>query len=329
MEIFIFTDSQSIESYFSEIKKFDEFTINIHPVSDFKKAIKYIHSCDLIYLDISSMPDDIMIKMIKIMYSSKGKRFGVIDPEGKTKSISALFHNGIIDYVGPHDIEEKFDAKRLEEILTFRECRLDISDYDNIVLNEKNITVDRGWEEIEENKEYTFCIMFIRLENFEYIKKNHGPEFAEELISKFREYVTTETAAIDGKIWRWDDPAGLVVFPFNGKSCDAIMASFKMIRDRILLSVEICTSPQMLDLTIILHLGNMVYKPVGKTGTTISDSINFVFHASEFLSPKGRFYISDPLFSFIPEGIRDLFRQVNMFEGRDMKMMKAMKYNVN
>jgi hypothetical protein len=224
------------------------------------------------------------------------------------------------------ELEKGIDKKRIKSAVKFKGHDHNPESF-NTIKPDSLITVKGGWDDININNEYTFCIMYIVLDQSNSSVKKTVNGSHNNLENRFKVYLENELKKINGKIWRWDDNQGLILFPYDGERCDAVLACFKLMRDRIFVSIEQCNSSILLSYTIILHLGNLKYQQRGKTGTTISESINFIYHASETFTKKGIFYITDSLYDKIPAGYRDLFVPAGIFEGIEMKRMKRVLYN--
>jgi hypothetical protein len=76
---------------------------------------------------------------------------------------------------------------------------------------------------------------------------------------------------------------------------------------------------------MILHLGNTVYRSRGKTGTIVSDTINFLFHMGKQFSQRSHFYITAPVAPFIPDRLKKDFIPAGTFEGVKISKMRLPK----
>ena len=73
-------------------------------------------------------------------------------------------------------------------------------------------------------------------------------------------------------MWIWNNFEGLILFPFNGKTCDAILACFRMILYRKMTCVEKLSFNTLFSFRIALHIGSTVYERRGNTKNIISNS---------------------------------------------------------
>jgi hypothetical protein len=117
-------------------------------------------------------------------------------------------------------------------------------------------------------------------------------------------------------VWMWMDFCGLVLIPFDGERCEAVLSCLRMVMNRAITSVEDCELGMLLSFRIALHIGNTVYRARGDTGSIISDSINSIFHLGQKFARPGHYLLTENVEPFIPSGVRDLFKGEGVYEGR-------------
>jgi|GEM_PF-800139 len=320
MEIYIFSDNEKISSNFSAVEKSKEFNLKVMPVDKFRQTAKKLNHCEMIYLDISGMNDSDRKKNINFMSKLKFVRCGIIDPSDSTDSISHLFHMGFSDYLESRELNNGITPQRLKENIQFKTCHLPPVRSDGARIRAKE--APDSWSGIEDGEEYTFCLLFLRIDRIKEMKRNYGHKFIEQLTRKYLGLFEKSVSAHNGKIWNWDINKGVALFPYNDRCGEIILSGFRFIRDSILLSAEYLHSPVKLEFTIIVHLGNLEYHERGKTGTTVSESMNLLYHAAELMAKPGNYYLSQNMASYTPEEIEDLFVDAGEFEGYSFKRMK-------
>jgi hypothetical protein len=87
----------------------------------------------------------------------------------------------------------------------------------------KYILSGTNWKSIRSGQEYTFCFMYIELDNRQKLKGVFSAEKLEQVNQEFHDYIQRQVDPLLGKIWMWVDFYGLVLFPFDGEKCDAIL----------------------------------------------------------------------------------------------------------
>ena len=323
MEIIIFSNNKKIGESFKGIEKTKEHSLSYHPARDHNKIIKDINDNSIIYFDITGLTFPAASKIIKSFSKMKNIHYGIIDQKGIIKDVADLFHNGACEYIGKDIFKEGITKKRFQNALEF--LNIDPKDQN---LNKKKKIDKKGyilsgsdWGKLKKGKEYTFCFMFIELDNQKKIKEKYGRDQLLEYMAAYHDSISEKVEKINGKIWMWMDFGGLILIPFDGKKCDAITASFELILNRNIISVERYAYDMLLSYRIALHIGNTKYKPRGDTGDIVSDSINSIFHLGQKLAKPSDFMMTENLFEFIPQGLEDCFKDVGEFEGREIKRM--------
>ncbi len=323
MKITIFSDRKNISKPFEKLLKARGCSVKFSPVKDFSAAVKAFHAEDLFYLDISSVNETDRKKFYNLIYKTKNARIGIIDPDNSVADIAELFHNGIADYIGKGIFSTGITLKRIQKVYEYRP----IDGGDPVCEKEDNrvrnyILSGNDWSQINPGKEYTFCFMFIELDNFSDMKKTAGAERARVITEAFHKFIAQYISPINGRIWMWMEHSGVILFPFDGKNCDAVLASFKLMLNRYLINMIDLTMDYFYSYHIVLHIGNTVYRERGETGTIVSDSINSIFHLGQKYAEDGNFYLTDEMEPYIPAGLCDYFVYSGEFEGRKLLRMK-------
>ncbi len=318
MNLAIYSDTKNINTLFASLKK--GYTLNFFPLEQLKKDFKAIEPDTLVYIDVSSLDEANRDKTVKLCRKLGNCRVGIIDSKGTVPDIAELFHGGIADYIGKAVYQDGVSAKRLKSILDFKQLEID----------EKSVSAARsdyilsniGWNNIKPGNEYTFCFMFIELDNQKEIKSIYGGQNFDHFQERFHNLLETLLLPVDGKIWMWMDFGGLALIPFDGKTCDAVLNSFRMILNRRLYLAEFMETNIDISFRIALHIGNTEFKKRGDTGKIVSDTINSIFHLGQKFARPGDYCITSEVFPFIPPGLGKCFLSAGEFEGREIMRMR-------
>jgi hypothetical protein len=178
------------------------------------------------------------------------------------------------------------------------------------------------WSTVRAGQEYTFGMMYIELDGQSRFKNKLSDAQLNSLMNSFKRYIESAIAPLRGMIWIWNDFGGLILFPFDGKLCEAPVVCLRLMLARKIFSVEETGLDLILSYRIAFHIGNTVYKRKGNTGTIVSKSINTIFHLGQKYLHEGQFYITEEAFRFIPEGLKKTFTRVGNYEGHDILRMK-------
>ncbi len=317
MNVTVYSDTKKTEDLFSSIKK--GYTFQYLSLDKLKKGLKQVQPGTLVYVDISTLDETNRGKTLKLCQKLDQCHVGIIDSKGVIPDVAELFHRGASDYIGKNQYREGITQKRLKTVTAFK--KLDISE-EITAIRSDYISSDIGWENIKPGNEYTFCFMFIELDNQKEIKSVYGGQNFDQFQERFHNLLEMLLNPLEGKIWMWMDFGGLALIPFDGKKCDAILKAFRMILNRRLYLAEHLETNIDITYRIALHIGNTEYKQRGETGKIVSDTINSIFHLGQKFAGPGDFCMTSELFPFIPPGMKPCFLPAGEFEAREiMKMM--------
>lgn len=321
MNIYIFSKTKNIEKTFAAPVKAGKHTLKVCPPSGLKKTMKEAPAGSLLYADASSFARPELAQALKVLGKIEGGLFGVLDPKGAIEDVGGLFHDGAADYIGAAQIKKGLAKSRIERILKFK--NIELPD-DRLKARMKNyILSGSDWKNVRQGQEYTFCFLFIELDNRSALKAA-GPEQFTRMTSAFRQYIEETAAPLHGRVWIWMDYGGLVIFPFDGTSSGAVEAALRLFVNRVLMSAEIIKLDIALSYRIALHIGNTEYKGKGETGTIVADSINSVFHLGQKFAEPGSLCCTEDIFFLVPPVMAGLFAPAGEYEGRNIHMMKPL-----
>ena len=156
-------------------------------------------------------------------------------------------------------------------------------------------------------------------------KKKSGRAHIDKILDIFHRHIEKTFVPYGGKIWMWMNHGGLVLFPFNGENCTFLEACLRLVLNRRIISIEEYGYNTLITYKMAVHIGNTIYKTRGETGEIISDSINFLFHIGKKYAEKERFYVTESVKPFMPQGLAELFKQNGDFEGVKMYSLRLPK----
>lgn len=323
MEIRVFSDSRNIEKSFHGFGAKSGLTLTVRPLKELKKHLAEPRRGCFIYVDLSGYSAAEQKKIIQNLSRNTHHCYGFIDPKGTVNDVAELFHGGASDYVGKELYRQGISHKRIQKIMEFRKAELkDDVDFPDEVKACNYIISGSNWNNIKPGQEYTFCFMFIELDQKKASKKTFGDRAMNNPLEPFVNFIERNVGAVNGKIWMWNDYGGLILFPFDGKKIDAILTCFRMIMARKIFSIEESGFNALISYRIVLHLGNTIYQTKGETGTIVSDSINTIFHLVHKFAEPGYFYLTKEVFQFTPPALKNMFIPAGTFEGREIMRMR-------
>lgn len=322
MELAIFTKSKAVKTYFNPLLKSRTHSAEILDPAQLEQVLKQNQSGLFVYVDVSGLEETARDSFLQSFPRRKKIRVGIVDPTGLIDDIGRLFHSGAVDYLGKRALTQTFSAKRLDaalRLMPFKDSRVDSEKAE--VSTDWKLSGNK-WSGIRSGQEYTFCFLFVEIDLIDEWKRKSGQEHLDNVKKAFYRHIERVVSPLSGRIWMWMDMGGLVLFPFDGKQCPAILTCFKLVLDRVIISAEEFTYGTIISYRIALHIGNTVYKARGNTGTIVSGDINFLFHVGQKFAKPGHFYLTEPAVRFIPKGLESCFVDAGVFEDVSMTRMK-------
>lgn len=321
MLIEVFTDNKNIVGMFSNLQKNNSFIISIRDKATIGAALQKVPPLSVVYIDITSLDEGEVKTYMDPILKNQMHWCGLIDPKGEIANIGTLFHNGYADYISKKELKQPIEPERIHKLMEFKACN--ISDHllkDN-ALSLNIINSPSNWEMIREGAEYTFVMLYLRLDHTSTLKMKYGYQFTDKLTNTFFDYFQKVIENINGKLWTKSINQGLFLIPYSPDEMNALLATYRLMLNKLIISGEILGAPELLDYTIILHLGNVDYLPQDLSGRAVSDSLNFLYHAANEKVAPGSLYVTDRLYEYIPKEIADLFEEIGNFEGHELKKL--------
>jgi hypothetical protein len=178
-----------------------------------------------------------------------------------------------------------------------------------------------GWRGIQTDREHTFSILYVELDNEDDLRKRYEKRHLQTAVEKFKQYISGLSGLFNGRMWFWSGFSGIILFPFDGDICRAAECGFRLVLYKHLHDVEGSHFPQYVSFRMALHLGNLLYREKN-TGEIISDALNTVCHIGKKYLTPGRFYITEEAQEFVSPPLEPFFTPVGSFENRTIFKMK-------
>lgn len=333
MKILIFSNRRDIKELFASVGKSEKYSFSYHTCSEIESMLPTLSSDTFIYLDIDDYDASARRKMLKKLsrkklFRMKEHGYGIIDPQSIIEDPATLFHNGASDYIGREVYEKGIDRERLGKAVSYGRTQPHIPS-PTIPKKEKapkgkptlaSPSID--WTRIKPGQEYLFSLMYVELDDQNELKGHLGDSKINLIKTSFREFIKKKVEPHGGRIWMWQDFGGLILFPFDGVECDAVLACFRLILFRKIYNVEESRFHTMLSYHIALHLNSVVYTYDRDTSTVISDSVNTIFNIGKKHVPSGNLYVTEDALHYAPEKLKACFMPAGRFEGREVERMR-------
>jgi len=295
-------------------------------MDQFWGRLKAIDTPTLCYLDLSGIEEKKIQAYLRALRKKDKIVFGIIDQTGMIKDVAGLFHNGAVDYLNRHTLDGALGAGRLTRIREFvhgiHPALLEAAAASTRELRKAPYLLSGDdWAAVVPGREYTFSMMFIELDGKEQMEKSYGTKNLSIALSSFRKFVDGFVRKFGGRLWIWFSFGGIVLFPFDGKSCPALTCGFRLMLFRHLYDIEGSHFPHFLSFRTALQIGNTPYTQKN-TGHIVSASLNSIFHLGQRFVRPGNFCVTEEVVQFGHPALRDYFLNAGTFEGRNILRMR-------
>ncbi len=334
--VVLVTEDDRVIDFFQPLRRSRKFSFEVMKYREWSKSDDHAFC----YLDISSLKQRQLESELRAL-SRANHPWGIVDPEGIVDDVAALFHRGAGDYI---DLRREFSFKtarvrravdffthlRGEEFPEKSKKSEDLSP-SKVVKNQRGVGSKStdfaqpsiSWEHVKKNGEYSFSFLYVELLPSGDWKGKSGDSHKEQMQTAFHDVVAERVAGFGGKIWMWNEWTGLVLFPFDGKNCDAVVPGIRLLLNRVLISIEGGAFQTVLNFKLALHVGSTTYRERGQTGTIISDDVNFIFHLGVKKAEANTLYLTDTSYPLISKGLHPLFQEGEVFEGHRIYHMAS------
>ncbi|MDR1429217.1 MAG: hypothetical protein LBI85_02925 [Spirochaetaceae bacterium] len=289
---------------------------------------------DVVYIEASSAP---ALKKSIASVKRKPVPWGILDPKGIVSDPAEYFFLGASDYLGPGPFKKGIDKKRLAAMKAFASRasgggvlkgsaplsgkKGGVSLWEGGNSARLQGAAFKGWGSVSSGQVYPFFFFFVSLSGPSSLRGRLGEAGYITLRDRLKNYLQQVFKPVDGLLWMESETTCLLLVPSKIQNVQAALASaLRMLLNTPLIAHEVFGMAAIpLEFTLALHYGKTAYKPPGKTGTVVSDAVNFVFHLGHKYAGRGRLTISNEVpEEAVPEGVRDLFVSAGEYEGRTL-----------
>lgn len=278
---------------------------------------------DLCYADISGLGDKEISKLVNSLKRRCGTiPWGIIDPKGVVEDPAELFFNGMSDYIGRKLCISGIDGKRFGSVVTyFSGACTEAAKEKTANPESKKIKLPSnkfpGWDSIRAGEVCPFFFLYAAFEGTSNLRSRLGENGFNLLKTRLRSLLQQNLDKADPLLWIETETDFLFLLPPKAQNVRvAVTACLKMnMSTPLVISEKLGLINIPGDFRFALHYGKTAFKAPGKTGTIISEAVNFIFHLGTKFSRPGRLAISDEVpGEAIPEQLRDMFTAAGCFE---------------
>ena len=333
MDLVIFTDSKTVKNSFSAIERYRSSDLIYISPKSLRKDIKNICRKDIIYIDISGYSQKEINSLFifwdleflnKYSFDCVQNFFSchflnlLITKTAFIPPKAELFFRNISDYIGKSLLKNSISPARIKKAVEFREMP---PEEETEKMKEDYILVN-DWSEIKPGKEYTFIFLFIGIDNTDILKQRYNTDILVKMQNSLRNYLENFLKPFNGRMWIWNDFSGIILFPFNGKDSDAVLAACRLHLNQRIITIECLNINTVITFRLVMHIGNTVFRKRGSTGNIISNTMNSIFHIGQKYTGPENFSITEDVLRFLKNGLKENFMTSGSFEGNEIYKFK-------
>jgi hypothetical protein len=281
---------------------------------------------DMTYIDISSLGPDARRKAIQSLRRRSGDAaWGIIDPSAVIDDPAMVFFDGASDYIGPGAIEGGINKSRVKAVLAFAALQ---SALNAIVLSRGSenpsppAPADEfpSWKSIVPGMVYPFYFLYVSVTGQSSLKVRLGEPGYAAFRDRLRAFIQQSFSDADILLWMEKETNSLYLLPPRASNIrSAIIACLRILVWTPLIGYEKFGLPFPVEFSFALHRGRSEFATPGKTGTIVSDALNFIFHLGTKRAEPGRITISaEAACDAVPEQFSDLFVDGGSYEGHGL-----------
>jgi len=282
---------------------------------------------DFSYLNIAGLDGNERRKtMLAIRRRCGQTAWGVADPQGDLDDPAMVFFMGACDYLGPKVFTQGVDKARTRDVRAYALFRLECDDTRASVPAPSSSSAGAdaeafgGWKVVKPGVIYPFYFLFIAASAQMNLKTRLGESGYIAFRDRLRAQIQQMLAEADPLLWMETDTTAIYLIPSTARTGrNVIIACLRLILGTPIFGYERLGLPFPIEFTCAMHHGSTEFAVPGKTGTIVSDAVNFIFHLGAKCAQPERLTISSDVDrSVIPPSLRELFVDAGVFEGRSL-----------
>jgi len=285
------------------------------------------HQGDVTYVDFTGLDEDARRKaLVTIRRRCAGEAWGIIDPEGTLDDPAMIFFSGACDYLGPAACRVGIDKARLRAVLAYSSARRNtVLDCVAPAIPNGDSSCDEspqapfcGWKSIVPGTVYPFFFLYVSVSAQLNLKTRLGEAGYVNFRDRLRTLCQQTFSEAEPLLWMETDASALYLVPPQAANVSAVTETcLRMLLGAPLLGYERLYLPFPITFSFALHSGSTEFAPPGKTGTIVSDAVNYIYHLGSKHAGPGRLTVSEEAAKLtVTPRFEDLFTPAGNFEGR-------------
>jgi hypothetical protein len=186
-----------------------------------------------------------------------------------------------------------------------------------------------GWKSIRSGETLPFVLLFVSLSGKVNLGSRLGEAAYAQVWKRLLQYLQQTLKEADALLWIENETNCLFLVPPNARYTEAaVTASLKTLIGAPMVAMETLGLSILPDFIFAMHYGKITYKAPGKTGTVVSDAVNFIYHLGAKHAETGRLTISGEVpEEAVPRRLDDVFTDAGEFEGRSIRHSRRFIYS--
>lgn len=277
----------------------------------------------IIYLDAAALPKRGLADALDRLSCARHLRWAIIDRVRTIRDPASVFHSGACDYVGPDAEEGSIDSQRLDRVAAFA-SRLDPEASRHHAHRSHGLAFP-GWDALEEGKNYELLSLYAALADADGLRTRLGETRFARLKANAQSLAHNLAQDAGGILWIVDDRSFLLLFQPDAAT-QVMTSCLKVLANMQLISFEqFRLDQESVSISFSLRRASIPWQKPGKTGTVISDALNYIFHLGRRFTPPGSIDLVDGLGSELPPRLAARLESAGDFEGRPVERFSGFR----
>lgn len=326
MEIHVVSKSKSVVNAFAPLDRGRAFELVMHEQD--AALLSNLNGNDVfLYFDVSGMDTRAVRRKLTQLEKALPLRYGILDPRGEVSDPAEVFHKGAADFIGKQLLKEKLTAARIRRVLDYQPVSRERPSAVAPPPTAEELDAPASgasWDDIVRGQSYTFLMVYAGIDRVGELRRKLSEGYLSRLRKSYLSLLYEYLGPYGSKLWMWKEDDGLLLLPFDGSSVGAVTASLLFRLNWPVHQTDDRGEFGELSWRLGFHLGVTPYESSGKTGTIVSEDINFVFHYGARSVDAGSIGCTAPVYRRLPERVRELFVSGGSFEGREIYRLKQL-----
>ena len=173
-----------------------------------------------------------------------------------------------------------------------------------------------NWGSLRSGKTYSFTVVSLDIVGNSKLVRTYGTRAMEKLYFQFRTFLVRKVSQYDGRFWGYAGDGGLIAFTFKHHANRAVKCALDIQLTMPLFNMDaIIPMKEHLSLRLAMDTGRIRF--MSKTGTIVSEVINYAAHLEKSGTEPGGVSISDRTAESLDPRILTMFEKREPFEGRE------------